>query len=229
MVKVNSYETNIYNDSTFGVGVRVDADGMQQGNRAGKRYQHVHKRTGNTPAGQHQQVNCRDREPGKTASLNLTRPCPGFNRGMAFFMRIGQARIPDIPLNKDLGLGFCSITAQAEAMKRTICILSAASLLLAGCGDKSDKPVPAATNAPTQGSTPSSAPADYLGGLAKGQQNAVKVTDVSRRGARACSNNAAPSKKPSKCSMWKRAEIRRISMNWFRKNISRKFRPRPTE
>jgi hypothetical protein len=52
-------------------------------------------------------------------------------------------------------------------------------VVLAGCSDKSDKPVSATTNAATQGSTPASAPADYLGALGKGQQSAIKVTDVS--------------------------------------------------
>jgi hypothetical protein len=64
-------------------------------------------------------------------------------------------------------------------MKSLFYISLTLGLLLAGCGDKSDKPASATTNAASQGSTPASAPADYLGALGKGQQSAIKVTDVS--------------------------------------------------
>jgi len=47
---------------------------------------------------------------------------------------------------------------------------------LAGCGDKS---APAGqTNATTSGSSPLSAPADYVGALGKAQQSAVKTVDT---------------------------------------------------
>jgi hypothetical protein len=50
-------------------------------------------------------------------------------------------------------------------------------LLLAGCGEKSDK-APSSTNATSSAVSPAEAPAGYLGGLAKGQQNAVKTVDT---------------------------------------------------
>jgi hypothetical protein len=62
-------------------------------------------------------------------------------------------------------------------MKRSFFLPLAASLLLAGCGESSQQPGQA-TNAATGGSSPLSAPADYLGALGKGQQAAVKVVDT---------------------------------------------------
>jgi len=53
----------------------------------------------------------------------------------------------------------------------------AAGLLLVGCGDQSSSP-PAATNANASGSSPLSAPADYIGALGKAQQTAVKTVDT---------------------------------------------------
>ncbi len=50
-------------------------------------------------------------------------------------------------------------------MKTSILIAAALGMLLAGCGEKSDKPAQT-TNAA------------YLGGLAKGQQSAVKTADA---------------------------------------------------
>ena len=52
-----------------------------------------------------------------------------------------------------------------------------ASLLLIGCGEKSDKPG-AATNTATSGSTPLTAPADYVGALGKAKQAAEKTVDT---------------------------------------------------
>jgi hypothetical protein len=65
-------------------------------------------------------------------------------------------------------------------MKTPLYCLSAALLLLVGCGQKSDAPVAraAATNTDSTGSSPLTAPADYLGALAKGQQSAVKTIDT---------------------------------------------------
>ena len=57
-----------------------------------------------------------------------------------------------------------------------LCIIG--SLLLLGCGDKTDKPVSAATNASSSGSSPLTAPVDYLGALGKGQQKAVQTADL---------------------------------------------------
>jgi hypothetical protein len=57
---------------------------------------------------------------------------------------------------------------------KTCCslMLVAAALVLGGCGKEQNSPPPTAAPAPA------SAPAGYLGALAKGQQTAVKVIDV---------------------------------------------------
>ena len=55
--------------------------------------------------------------------------------------------------------------------------LAAATLLAAGCGQKSETPV-ASTNATSSGTSPLNAPAGYLGALAKGQQTAIKTIDT---------------------------------------------------
>ena len=60
---------------------------------------------------------------------------------------------------------------------KTLSIVAALGLLLVGCGEKSDKPTQS-TNAATSDGNPLNAPANYLGGLAKGQQSAVKTVDV---------------------------------------------------
>jgi hypothetical protein len=65
-------------------------------------------------------------------------------------------------------------------MKTPLFLSLAAATLLAGCGEKSSPP-PTATNSTTSGSTPASAPADYLGALGKAQQTAVKTVDTSSR------------------------------------------------
>ena len=62
-------------------------------------------------------------------------------------------------------------------MKTSFCISLAASLLLIGCGGSSDKP-PQTTNGAAGGSSPLSAPADYVGALGKAQQTAVKTVDT---------------------------------------------------
>jgi hypothetical protein len=63
-------------------------------------------------------------------------------------------------------------------MKTPFCFCLAASLLLVGCGKSSDKPA-LPTNGSASGSSPLSAPADYVGALGKAQQTAVKTVDVS--------------------------------------------------
>ena len=62
-------------------------------------------------------------------------------------------------------------------MKRSSCLCLAASLLLIGCGQSSDKPAQP-TNGAAVGSSPLSAPADYVGALGKAQQLAVKTVDT---------------------------------------------------
>ena len=63
-------------------------------------------------------------------------------------------------------------------MKILFCFGLAASLFLVGCGESSDKPAQP-TNGAAGGSSPLSAPADYLGALGKAQQAAVKTVDTS--------------------------------------------------
>jgi hypothetical protein len=62
-------------------------------------------------------------------------------------------------------------------MKTSFCLSLAASLLLIGCGGSSDKPAQP-TNGAAGGSSPLSAPADYVGALGKAQQTAVKTVDT---------------------------------------------------
>ncbi len=62
-------------------------------------------------------------------------------------------------------------------MKMSFCLPLAAGLLLSGCGESSNKP-PQTTNGAASGSSPLSAPADYLGALGKAQQTAVKTVDT---------------------------------------------------
>ena len=61
-------------------------------------------------------------------------------------------------------------------MKRSPLFVLAA-VLLGGCGEKSNPPATATTNATSSGS-PLTAPADYLGAMGKAQQNAVKTVDT---------------------------------------------------
>jgi len=62
-------------------------------------------------------------------------------------------------------------------MKRSYCLSLGASLLLVGCGQSTEKPAQP-TNGAAGGSTPLSAPADYVGALGKAQQLAVKTVDT---------------------------------------------------
>jgi hypothetical protein len=66
-------------------------------------------------------------------------------------------------------------------MKTAFCLL-AISLLLAACSEKTDQPpAKTATNtnsAASGGTTPATAPGDYLGAMVKAQQSAVKTIDV---------------------------------------------------
>src|SRR5262245_1509446 len=60
---------------------------------------------------------------------------------------------------------------------KTLYSLSLAALLLAGCGEKSNPPA-AGSNSSSSGSSPATAPADYLNAMGKAQQNAVKTVDT---------------------------------------------------
>jgi len=60
-------------------------------------------------------------------------------------------------------------------MKTSFLLSVVASLLVAGCGEKSNPPAQT-TNAATGGS-PLTAPVDYLAAVAKGRQSAIKTVD----------------------------------------------------
>ena len=62
-------------------------------------------------------------------------------------------------------------------MKQCLLLSLAAGLFLIGCGESSD-PSAGATNSAAGGSSPLSAPADYVGALGKAQQSAVKTVDT---------------------------------------------------
>ena len=64
-------------------------------------------------------------------------------------------------------------------MRAWILLLPAIGLFAAGCGQKSDKAAPG-TNASSSGGNPLNAPADYLRGLGKAEQSAVKTVDTAR-------------------------------------------------
>jgi hypothetical protein len=66
-------------------------------------------------------------------------------------------------------------------MKIRLCLLAATTtLVLAGCGQKSDQQAvnPPATNAASTEGNPVTAPADYLRGISKGKQSADKTIDT---------------------------------------------------
>src|SRR5690349_4231664 len=62
-------------------------------------------------------------------------------------------------------------------MKMLLTFWIAGSLLLLGCGQKSNSPA-SSTNGTASGGGVLTAPVDYLGAIAKGQQNAVKTVDT---------------------------------------------------
>jgi len=80
-------------------------------------------------------------------------------------------------------------------MKTSLCLGFAASLLLAACGQKSDQP-PASTNGATSGSSPLTAPVDYLKAVAKDQQSAVKTIDTTSVNAAIQQFNVAEGRNP---------------------------------
>ena len=62
-------------------------------------------------------------------------------------------------------------------MKAMLCLSLAASLLLIGCGESSDKPGQPTNGAASSGN-PLNAPADYVGALGKAKQTAIKTVDT---------------------------------------------------
>jgi hypothetical protein len=76
-----------------------------------------------------------------------------------------------------VALGFSDAARLNEAVKTPIYLSVAVGLLLSGCGDKSSQPA-TTTNAASTGGSIATAPADYLSGLGKAQQSAVKTVDT---------------------------------------------------
>jgi hypothetical protein len=62
-------------------------------------------------------------------------------------------------------------------MRTSLLLSLSASLALIGCGEQSGQPT-GATNSAAGGSSPLSAPADYVGALGKAKQTAVKTVDT---------------------------------------------------
>ena len=62
-------------------------------------------------------------------------------------------------------------------MKASLCSIAALSLLAAGC-EKPSGSAPAATNTASTNSSVITAPVDYLGAVARGQQTAIKTIDT---------------------------------------------------
>ena len=62
-------------------------------------------------------------------------------------------------------------------MKKCVPWVLMLAVMLVACGKKKEEK-PATTNAPTAGSNPLNAPADYLGALAQAQKVAVKTIDL---------------------------------------------------
>jgi len=60
---------------------------------------------------------------------------------------------------------------------KTRALAASTALLLAGCGQKSETTV-GSTNAASSGSSPLTAPVDYLGAIANAKQQAVKTVDT---------------------------------------------------
>jgi hypothetical protein len=65
-----------------------------------------------------------------------------------------------------------------EPMRTPVLFFMALSVFVAGCENKGPEKAPASTNAASS-ANPLDAPGDYLGGLAKGQQSAIKTVDTS--------------------------------------------------
>jgi hypothetical protein len=61
---------------------------------------------------------------------------------------------------------------------KIFCLSALTVTLLLGCGEKSDKPAPGATNAANTGGSPLTAPVDYLRAVGKAEQSAVKTVDT---------------------------------------------------
>ena len=61
-------------------------------------------------------------------------------------------------------------------MNKRLFLAVSSALILAGCGDNSGKPQ--GTNTTSRSTSPMTAPADYVGGLGRAQQSAIKTTDT---------------------------------------------------
>jgi hypothetical protein len=63
-------------------------------------------------------------------------------------------------------------------MKPWFAGLLLAGALAAGCGQKTEQPGTASTNAASSGGNPITAPVDYIGAVGKAQKHSVKVVDT---------------------------------------------------
>ncbi len=63
-------------------------------------------------------------------------------------------------------------------MRMSLLLVVVAGLVLPGCGGKDDKPVQSTNAAASSEGGVLSAPADYVGGVVKAQQTAVKTIDT---------------------------------------------------
>jgi hypothetical protein len=149
------YEKDIRTYRTVGDCNERSADGLQRGD-ADPASTRRHERSCGSCNAEHQQVSHFPQL--NLGDIGLT-PGKGFARpfhALTWICRAGNYTAP---------------------MKRSFCLSLAASLVLIGCGESSDKP-PQTTNGAASGSSPLSAPADYVGALGKAQQTAVKTVDT---------------------------------------------------
>lgn len=63
-------------------------------------------------------------------------------------------------------------------MKRAAILLTLLGAALSSCGKKETLPTPQPAQAPAASGNPITAPTDYLGAVAKGQQTALKTIDI---------------------------------------------------
>lgn len=73
---------------------------------------------------------------------------------------------------------FCQNQSEIDAMKTTFCLCAIVALLLAGCGQDSNRPAGSATNAAGSSGGVLTAPVDYLRAAGNAQKSAIKTVDT---------------------------------------------------
>src|SRR5215831_423284 len=68
----------------------------------------------------------------------------------------------------------------SQSMKASLFLAAGCSLWLAGCGQSSDTAGKSTNSAASSSGSPLTAPVDYLGAVAKGQQKALATVDTAR-------------------------------------------------